>query len=131
LYECADGRYLALGSLEPKFFHEVLRAVDRPDLMKLPMVPGPAGEPLRTALTVLFKSKTRDEWERQLAHLDTCASGIYSLEEVLQNEQVRERGMIEIQNGKPAFALPIQFSHAKATSGPSPKLGADNDSVFS
>ena len=126
VYECADGKYLAVGSLEPKFFQEVLRAVDRPDLLKLPMAAGVKGEPLRQALTALFKTRTRDEWEQALASRETCVSAVLSPEEALQNEQVQARGLIEMLNGKPVIGLPIQFSHAQASSGPSPKLGADN-----
>ncbi|MGQ0700291.1 MAG: CaiB/BaiF CoA transferase family protein [Panacagrimonas sp.] len=130
VYECADGKHLAVGALEPKFFHEVLRAVNRPDLIKLPMAQGPKGEPLRQELVKLFKSKTRDEWERELAHLDTCVSAVLTPAEALANEQVQARGLIEGLNGKPAFGLPIKFSHATTSTGPSPKLGADNADVL-
>lgn len=130
VYECADGKYLAVGALEPKFFQEVLRVVERPDLLKLPMAAGPKGEPLRQALTALFKTRTRDEWESLLASKETCVSAVLSPQEALQNEQVQARGLVEMLNGKPAIGLPIQFSHARASSGPSPKLGADNAALL-
>ena len=130
VYECADGKHLAVGALEPKFFHEVLRAVNRPDLLKLPMAPGPKGEPLRQALTELFRSKPRDQWERELAHLDTCVSGVLTPEEALRNEQVASRGLLEECKGGPAFAFPVKFSHARAQRGVAPRLGADNATVL-
>lgn len=130
VYECADGKHLAVGSLEPKFFHEVLRAVNRTDLLKLPMAQGPKSEPLREELVKLFKSKSRDEWERELAHLDTCVSAVLAPDEVLRNEQVLARGIVEMHNGKPACGFPVQFSHARASTGRSPALGADNSSVL-
>ncbi|MGQ0618418.1 MAG: CaiB/BaiF CoA transferase family protein [Panacagrimonas sp.] len=130
VYECADGRFFALGSLERKFFEEAMHTAGRPDLLKLPMAAGPKGDPLRQELVNLFKTRTRDEWETLLAHLDTCGSGVLTPAEVLQNEQVLARGMVETLNGKPAYALPIQFSHASPRSGPSPKLGQHNDEVL-
>lgn len=130
VYECADGKHLAVGALEPKFFHEMLRVANRPDLMKLPMAQGSKGEPLRAELAKLFKSRTRDEWERELAHLDTCVSAVLSPEEVLRNEQVQARGIIEMLNGKPAYGFPVKFSDAQTSTGPSPKLGADNAAVL-
>ena len=130
VYECADGKHLAVGALEPKFFHEVLRAVNRPDLLKLPMAAGPKGEPLRQALVELFRSRTREEWERELAHLDTCVSGVLTPAEALRNEQVLARGMIEDCKGGPAFGFPVKFSHARTHSGHAPRLGADNDTVL-
>src|SRR5581483_4593174 len=130
IYECADGRHLALGSLEAKFFQRVSVLAGRPDLLKKPMGPGNAGEGLRQELGALFKSRTRDEWEALLAHEDTCASGILSPEEALENEQVRARGLVEKVDGKPAYAMPIKFSVPLAPVAPSPALGQHNDEVF-
>ncbi len=130
VYECADGRFLAVGALEPKFFHEVLRAVNRPELARLPMAAGPKGEPLRRALAELFRSRTRDEWERELAHLDSCVSGVLTPAEALRNEQVQARGIVEMQDGKPVFGFPVKFSHARTCGGVSPKLGADNAALL-
>lgn len=130
VYECADGKYLAVGALEPKFFRELLRAVDRLDLLKLLMAPGPKGEPLRNAMIELFRSRTRDQWEQELAHLDACVSGVLTPSETLQNEQVVARGLLEDCKGKPAFAFPVLFSHARTTGGPAPRLGADNATVL-
>lgn len=130
VYECADGKFLAVGSLEVKFFHEVLRLTGRQDLLKLPMAAGPKGEPLRAALRELFKSRTRDDWESLLAAQETCVSAVLAPEEALQNEQVQARGLVEMLNGKPAFGFPVKFSHATTHSGPSPKLGAHNADVL-
>lgn len=130
VYECADGKFLAVGSLEMKFFHETLRLAGREDLKKLPPVPGKQGDVLRAELVALFKSRSRDEWEALMANADTCVSAILTPEEVLNNEQVIARGMIVDDNGKPAFNLPIFFDNATAVNGQAPKLGADNDAVL-
>ena len=128
VYECADGKHLAVGSLEAKFFQETMRQCERPDLLKKPLTPG--ASPLREELAALFKTRTRDEWEAKLAHLDTCVSSVLTPDEALANEQVLARGLVETLNGKPVIGLPIQFSDAKATRGPAPKLGADNAVVL-
>jgi alpha-methylacyl-CoA racemase len=130
IYECADGKHLALGSLESKFFQRALVVAGRPDLLKKPLAPGKAGEGMRQELVALFKSKTRDEWDALLAADDTCASGILTPDEVLSNEQVLARGLVESVAGKPAFAMPIQFSAPLAPAAPSPALGQHNDEVL-
>jgi len=130
IYECADGKHLALGSLESKFFQRACVLAGRPDLLKKPLAPGKAGDGLRQELVALFKSKTRDEWDALLAHEDSCASGILSPDEVLRNEQVRARGLVETVGGKPAYAMPIQFSTPRLALGESPALGAHNDEVL-
>lgn len=130
IYACADGRHLAVGALEYKFFAKACQLAARPDLLKLPMVPGEKGQPLKQALTELFKSKTRDEWEALLADEDTCVSAILDMEEVLANPQVQARGMVQQIGGKPVFNMPIQFSNAETRSGESPTLGAHNNEVL-
>lgn len=130
IYECADGKHLALGSLEAKFFQRVCVLAGRPDLLKKPLAPGKAGDGLRQELVALFKSRTRDEWETLLAHEDTCASGILTPDEVLKNEQVLARGLVETVGGKPAFAMPIQFSMPRLPVSDSPALGQHNAEVL-
>lgn len=130
IYETQDGKHLAVGALETKFFRRTLELAGATDLLKLPALPGPKGEPLREALRALFKTRTRDAWEALLAHEDTCVSGIYSLDEALNNEQVQARGFVEDVGGKPAFRLPIQFSNAHVQGGEVPKLGAHTQSVL-
>jgi alpha-methylacyl-CoA racemase len=124
VYECADGKHLALGAVEAKFFHAALHAAGRPDLARLPLQPGPS--PLRRELEALFKTRPRDQWERDLAHLETCVSAVLTPAEALQNEQVRARGMVQQAGGKPAAGLPIRFDRELPPLGPSPRLGADN-----
>lgn len=130
VYECADGKHIAVGALEPKFFQALIQAVGQPELSRLPLAPGPGGDALRAALTDLFKRKPRDEWEQLLAHLETCVSAVLSPAEALQNEQVRSRALIEMVGGKQEIGLPLKFSHAHAHSGQSPKLGAHNAEIL-
>lgn len=130
IYESKDGKPMACGALEYKFFKRFLELAGATELLKLPLVPGPKGEPLREALRALFKSRTRAEWEALVAHEDTCVSGVYALDEALVNEQVQARGMVEMVKGKPAFALPIAFSHAQPVTGESPALGAHTAEVL-
>lgn len=173
LYKCRDGKYLAIGALEPKFFQRVLeglwqtspqplrRALDQalqlrkprrrraeaetaarePKRKKDPMAeiqslldkPAKARllmRPLRWTLAAIFRLKTRDEWERLLAPRDACVSGVLTLEEALQNEQVQARGLVEMLDGKPAVACPIRFVGAQSKSGDVSALGADTEAVL-
>lgn len=130
IYACADGRHLAVGALEYKFFAKACQLAGRPELLKPPLAPGEKRQPLKQVLTELFKSKTRDEWEALLADEDTCVSAILDMEEVLENPQVQARGMVQQVGGKPVFNMPIQFSNAETRSGKSPTLGAHNNEVL-
>jgi alpha-methylacyl-CoA racemase len=131
VYECADGRYVSLGALEPKFFAGFCAAAARPDLAKLPLAPGKAGEPLRRELTALFKTRSRDEWVALAGDKDACLGPVLTPEEALKNEQVLARKLVTTVNGKPAFASPLQFlDAAPADLAPAPALGQHNAEVL-
>lgn len=110
VYECADGAYFALGALEPKFWSAFCQAVERPDLMQLPMAPGPAGKDLRAALADLFIEKPRSYWTDKLAHLDLCASPVLSVEEALNDEHNLARGVTYRKDGKHILNCPIHVT---------------------
>ncbi|AMP01068.1 coA-transferase III family protein [Collimonas arenae] len=130
IYACADGKHVAMAALEPKFFFNFCQAVGKPELAGLPLSPGPDGAALRSALETLFKTRSRDEWELLLADRDCCVSGIYSPQEALDNPQVKARGLIRSEDGKPLLDLPIKFSNAENAGGDCPRLGADTIAVL-
>ncbi len=130
VYECADGKHIAMAALEPKFFRNFCAAVNRPDLARMPLMPGAAGAALRAELAALFKTRTRDEWERLLSHKDCCVSAVYSAQEALDHAQVRARNLVEFDAGKPAFRFPVRFSAPPDRSAGSPQLGEHTEAVL-
>ena len=131
VYQCADGKHLAVGALEAKFFQAFCGAVGRADLAKRSLAPGKAGEVLRQDLAAIIKSKTRDQWTTVLADADCCVTPVLTPDEALETEQAQARGMLEISLGKPAFAAALMFDGLRpAALTDAPKLGADNATVL-
>lgn len=124
LYETGDGRHVALGALEPKFYQQFCKAAGREDILKLP----PPKQ--REAIAELLRSRTRDEWEALLGDKDCCFGGVYTVSEALQNPQVLARGLWKNDGGKPAFEFPVRFVNAQTSSGALAKLGADTAEVL-
>ncbi len=87
--------------------------------------------PIRWAIQLILLTKTRDQWEAKLAHKDTCVSSILTLEEALQNEQIRARGMVSEGEKSVLINSPFRFVGAQTRTGPSPKLGEHNGQIFS
>jgi alpha-methylacyl-CoA racemase len=94
VYEAADGRYVTLAALEPKFWEEFCRRVGRPDLVAHHIPRDAADREWTMAeLAAIFRTKTRDAWVAELGEADVCLGPVNTLEEALADPQVRARGM--------------------------------------
>jgi alpha-methylacyl-CoA racemase len=130
-YECADGRYVAVGALEPQFYAELLAGLGL-DPAALPEQHDEAGWPgLREAFTAAFASRSRDEWAAVFAGRDACVTPVLSFGEAPGHPHMSARGtIIEIDGVRQAAPAP-RFSRTQpgVPAGP-PKPGADTDAVF-
>lgn len=117
VYETADGNYLSLGTLEPHFWKNFCETIERPDLTTRQLDPGLGAE-----LTEIFRRQTRDEWLALFAGKDTCLEAVNSFDEMLAHPQVRARGFVREENGKPV-GLNSPFVFAPRQRPPAPRLG--------
>ncbi|WP_143591203.1 CaiB/BaiF CoA transferase family protein [Thermoactinospora rubra] len=89
-YETADGRYVAVGSLEPQFWAEMVRLMgladlpDRDDRAQWPA--------LKARLAEEFSKKTRAEWEALFEGSDACVSPVLSMGEAVRHPHNVARG---------------------------------------
>jgi alpha-methylacyl-CoA racemase len=92
-YECADGRFVAVGALEPQFFAELLRMLDiNPETVGPQR--DPAGWPaMRAVLAQKFGQRSRDEWSRIFANSDACVTPVLTLSESLEDPHLRARNV--------------------------------------
>jgi alpha-methylacyl-CoA racemase len=131
VYECADGKYMALGALEPKFWHAFCAAVERPDLAKMPMAAGPSGEKIAAELVALFKQADRDSWAAKLADKGCCATPVLDPLEALDDPHARARGLVFEVDGKPQYRTPIRISgHEYRLERSAPGLGEHNAEIL-
>jgi crotonobetainyl-CoA:carnitine CoA-transferase CaiB-like acyl-CoA transferase len=75
LYETADGRFLSVAALEPKFWQSLCTLLERPDLVDR------AYEPELPELAQLFRTRTLREWRELLEGRDTCVAPVLTLDE--------------------------------------------------
>jgi len=93
VYECADGKYLTVGALEPKFFTNLCKIIDLEAYAEVNSQGARATE-IKTALTNRFKEKPRSEWLKLLAHEDTCVGPAYDMDEIFDDPQLQARGLV-------------------------------------
>jgi len=130
-YQCADGRYVAVGALEPQFYAELLAGLGL-DPAALPPQQDEAGWPvLRAVFTAAFASRTRDEWTAVFADRDACVTPVLSFTEAPAHPHIAGRDTIIGIDGAPQAAPAPRFSRTAAgvPSSP-PKPGADTDVVL-
>ncbi len=113
-YETKDGRYLSVGSLEPKFFEAFCRTIGRPDLIPGTVFPADV-ERIKAEVKTIFRSKTLQEWTALFEETDACVEPVLSLRETFNQPHVRERGLVvdvELASGGavPQPAHPIKYS---------------------
>ncbi|MEE4211572.1 MAG: CoA transferase [Parvularcula sp.] len=93
-YETKDGRQIAMGALEPKFWLRFCEAVERMDLASKGLAFGPEGEAAKAEVAALFRSKTFEQWTALLDGVDACVTPVLTLEETLEDPQIAARGMV-------------------------------------
>jgi len=125
VYATQDGRYLAVGALEGKFWRVLCEALDRPDLIAGQLSTGHAGALVRQQLAAVFAQQTQAQWIERLADIECCVSPVLSLDESLADAQVRARDMIVSgADGIRQYAPPFRLSgHAFAITRSAPAQG--------
>ena len=132
-YECADGKHVSVGPLEPEFYALLLEHL------------GLAGDPVmanpydasqwpaqRLRLQTAFASKTRDQWCAMMEGSDACFAPVLTTEEAAGHPHMRERGVFtEVAGVRQAAPAPRFSKTPGAIQGPAPAPGADTEAVLS
>ncbi len=108
-YRALDGRYLAVGALERKFWERLCDAVGRPDLKVKHLVFGEESQRVRAELQEIFGTKSAACWMETFREADCCVNVVLTLEEAMTSDQVRAREMVVEANEHTYFAPPIKF----------------------
>jgi crotonobetainyl-CoA:carnitine CoA-transferase CaiB-like acyl-CoA transferase len=93
IYETKDGRYLSLGALEHKFWENACRVLGREEFTGKCFNDG-AQEEIIAAFREIFKTRTAAEWLAAFENVDTCVALVNDIAEMIEDPQVRHRGLI-------------------------------------
>lgn len=118
VYACADGRYLAVAALEPKFWSILCEVIGRPDL--LPRHYDPTA---RAELAAVLARDTRDAWAARFEPADCCVTPVLEPAEALIHPQAAARGD---GLGPPPYPVPGLAAHHADWTAP----GADTLAVL-
>lgn len=130
-YETSDGKYVAVGAIEPQFFAELLSKLgldpaDLPDQNDMSRWPE-----LRAKLTEAFAAHDRDHWTKVFAASDACVTPVLSFGEVETEPHITERDTFVSEDGY-LFPAPAPRFSRTVPGRPEPpgEPGADTDAVL-
>lgn len=136
-YRTKDGKYLAIGALEEKFWANLARAIGKPEWAhQVPKEKEDRTAKIKDEMNRIFLGRTRKEWLDILMKEDTCVTGVYSLEETFSDPQVLHRRMIvdtiHPQAGRvKQIGVPIKLSETPGDIRlPAPELGEHTEEIL-
>jgi alpha-methylacyl-CoA racemase len=130
-YETADGKYVAVGAMEPQFYAQLVEVLGFSH-DELPLQSDRScWADVKVRFAQRFREKTRDEWCRAAEGRDACLAPVLTLSEVAQHPHHRARGtFVEVGGVTQPAALPAFSRTPLSVPQPPPAIGADTDAVL-
>ncbi|MGA2136211.1 MAG: CaiB/BaiF CoA-transferase family protein [Bryobacteraceae bacterium] len=114
VYEAADGRWLAIGALEPKFWQALCGALGCAQFIADQFAEGPRQAEIIVELGRIFRTRTAEEWFERLLPADCCVTPVRSVAEAAQH--------LGLGRGESVVAPQLSDTPGKL-GGPPPRLG--------
>ena len=94
VYKTKDGKYISVGTIEPKFWQTFCEMIELPEL-KNRQYDFVHEEEITQMIRDKLLTKTRDEWISLAENGAFCVTPVYNPEEALENDMTKESGMLE------------------------------------
>jgi alpha-methylacyl-CoA racemase len=129
-YTCADGRFVAVGAIEPQFYRALLDGLG----LAADELPGQLDRSrwpeLRTRLAEVFATRTRDQWAAVFDGTDACVTPVLAFGEVPGHPHVAARGTVVDRDGVLQAAPAPRFSRTRTELPDRPASEADVSQVL-
>ncbi|MEP3247027.1 MAG: CaiB/BaiF CoA-transferase family protein [Sneathiella sp.] len=114
VYETSDGKYVSIGSIETKFYNELLRLTGLENEDLPPQMDVASWPKLRARFAEVFVQKTRDEWCEIMEGTDVCFAPVLSMDEAPEHPHNIARGTFTEIDGVIQPAPAPKFSRTKS-----------------
>jgi alpha-methylacyl-CoA racemase len=129
-YETADGKWLAVGPLEPQFWSALVNALGLDETSTPTPYARQDWDACKKVLAETFRTRTRDEWAELLAPLDACVAPVLTLDEALHHPHNVARGSyVDVAGAAMPGPVP-QFSATPGAIGEIHEVGADSAALL-
>jgi alpha-methylacyl-CoA racemase len=136
VYRTADGRHMAVGALERKFWDRVCDVLQRPDLKAChweirASSGGRDAQWAKAQTSAMFAAQTQAYWVEKFRGEDCCVSPVLKLEESFEDPHIRAREMVVREDGILQFAPPWKISEYEfAIDRPAPEAGQHTEEIL-
>jgi len=124
-YQCSDGKWISLGSIEPQFYALLLEktGIDDPEFQK--QMDRAAWPSLHDKLAAVIATKTRDEWCAIMDATDVCFAPVLDLDEAPKHvHNAARQTFVEVAGVVQPAPAPRFSATPGAIQGPPPAVGA-------
>ncbi|HEU5140189.1 MAG TPA: CaiB/BaiF CoA-transferase family protein [Bacillales bacterium] len=131
VYETKDGRYLAVGALEEKFWREFCEVIGCEDFIPLHHAPLREQNRMKADIQCVIETETLAGWMNRFSGKEACVSPVHNFEEMESDPQVLARCMIQPFNGVRQIGQPIKLSETPCEmQSKAPSLGEHTNEIF-
>ncbi|HEU4460904.1 MAG TPA: CaiB/BaiF CoA-transferase family protein [Methylibium sp.] len=130
-YACADGRFLAVGAIEPAFYAELLRGLGLDAAEFAPQGDRARWPAWRERFAAVMATRSRDDWCAAFEGRDACVAPVLDWDEAAAHPHLRSRAShVEIDGIVQSAPAPRFDRTVAATPRPPPRPGADGEAVL-
>lgn len=131
-YECADGKFVSIGAIEPNFYELLLQKLGLQDDPAFARQYDKQGWPeLKTRFAEIFRSRRRDEWCELLEGTDVCFAPVLDFDEAPRHPHNVARGTFTEVAGVTQPAPAPRFSDTESRiAAPPPHAGQHTESIL-
>jgi alpha-methylacyl-CoA racemase len=131
-YQCSDGKWISIGSIEPQFYALLLEKTGITDPQFANQMSRDEWPELKAKLAAVLAKKTQAEWCAIMDATDICFAPVLTLDEAPNHPHNAARETFVTVEGVVQPAPAPRFSATPGViQGPPPKIGAHNDEALS
>src|SRR6266851_6380176 len=131
VYETKDGKHISIGSIEKKFYEELLQLSGLKNEELAPQNDRKSWPQMKERVAALFRTKTRDEWCKIMEGSDICFAPVLSMAEAPNHPHNRERGTFVERDGVVQPGPAPRFSRTPgAIQGPPARPGEHTETAL-
>ena len=131
VYETRDAEHVAIGSIEPQFYAQLLRHTGLADEQLPPQTDRSAWPDMHSRLERIFKQKTRAEWTAIMEQTDICFAPVLRMSEAMQHpHNLHRESFVDVAGIKQPAPAPRFSATPSQVQRPPARIGEHTDEIL-